>query len=136
MQSPNFNSHQSAYRPKHSTEPALLCTLNKVFHLADNGKSTLLVSLDYSAAFDTIDHILLDRLEHSFGFTGMALTWLQSYLTGRSQFVQLPLPLPLVSRRVLFLGLLLFTIYTSPIAAIASAHSVSQQQYADDTLCP
>ena len=32
-----------------------LCTLDKVFHMADNGKSTLLVSLDYSAAFDTID---------------------------------------------------------------------------------
>ena len=42
------------------------------------------------SAFDTIDHnILLDRLEHSLGFTGTALTWLQSYLTGRSQFVKL-----------------------------------------------
>jgi len=61
MQSPNFSSHQSAYRPKHSTETALLCTLDTVFYLADNGKSTLLVSLDYSAAFDTTDHsILLD----------------------------------------------------------------------------
>jgi len=54
MQSPNFNSHQSAYRPKHSTETALLYTLDK-FQLGDNGKSTLLVSLDYSAAFDAID---------------------------------------------------------------------------------
>ena len=90
MQSPNFNSHQSAYRPKHSTETAMLCTLDKVFHSADNGHSTLLVSLDYSAAFDTVDHsILFDRLKYSFGFTGTACTWLQSYLTGRSQFVKL-----------------------------------------------
>ena len=50
------------------------------------------MSLDYSAAFDIIDHsIFLDRLEHSLGFTGRptALTWLQSHLTGRSQFVKL-----------------------------------------------
>jgi len=86
-----------------------MCTLDKVFHSADNGHSTLLVLLDYSAAFDTIDHsILFDRLKYSFGFTGTAFTWLQSYLTGRSHLLSwatithLPLPLPLVSRRVLF----------------------------------
>ena len=139
-QSPNFNSHQSAYRPKHSTETALLSTLDKVCHSADNGSSTILVSLDYSAAFDTIDHtILLDRLKNSFGFTGNALKWLQSYLTGRSQFVKLgnfsSPPTTVISGvpQGSVLGPLLFSIYTSPIAAIASAYSVSQHQYADDT---
>ena len=48
------------------------------------------MSLDYSAAFDTIDHsVLFDRLKYGFGFTGTALTWLQYYLTGCSQFVKL-----------------------------------------------
>jgi Reverse transcriptase (RNA-dependent DNA polymerase) len=66
--SPNFNQFQSAYRHHHSTETAILSTLDNIFHSSDIGKSTLLVSLDLSAAFDTIDHhILINRLETCFG---------------------------------------------------------------------
>ena len=56
MASHNFNPHQSAYRPYHSTETALLFTLNNCFNALDRGQSTILLSLDLSAAFDTIDH--------------------------------------------------------------------------------
>ena len=49
----------------------------------------MLVLLDLSAAFDTVDYdILLGRLEHRFGITGKALSWLTSYLTDRTQFVK------------------------------------------------
>ena len=49
---------------------------------------TLLVFLDLSAAFDMIDHsVLLRRLETKFGFTGTALEWFKSYLSGRFQQV-------------------------------------------------
>ena len=51
---PSFNSLQSAYLPGHSTETALLLTLNSIYTSADSGQATLLVSLDLSAAFDTI----------------------------------------------------------------------------------
>ena len=54
---------QSTYRPYHSTETALNCTLNNVYQPIDHGEPTLLVSLDLSAAFDTIDDsFLLSRL--------------------------------------------------------------------------
>ena len=88
LASPNFNKHQSAYRPGHSTETALLLLLDNIFHAADSGKSTLLVSLDLSAAFDTIEHsTLLQRLIYSFGVTGTALSWIKCYLTDRNQSV-------------------------------------------------
>ena len=58
---------------------------------ADRGEVTLLCMLNLSAAFDTDDHyILINHLERSFGVNGQALSWIQSFLRGRTQFV-LPL---------------------------------------------
>ena len=66
--SQSFIVSQSAYRRHHSTETALLCILNEVYGKIDPGQSTLLVALDLSAAFDTVEHsVLLTRLECSFG---------------------------------------------------------------------
>ena len=132
--------HILSYRPGHSTETALVQLLDNIYHVADNGKATLLFSLDLSAAFDTIDHsILLHRLAHNFGLTGSALSWVQSYLTGRSQVVRIGCHYSSPSTcfagvpQGSVLGPLLFSIYTSPIAHIAQAHGIQQQQYADDT---
>jgi len=77
----------------HSTETALVQLLDSIYHAADNGKATLLFSLDLSIAFDITDHlILLRRLADSVGLTGFALTWIQS-LIGRSQAATLLTPL-------------------------------------------
>ena len=58
---------QSAYRPNHSTETALLRIVNDLLTAMDNNKICILTLLHLSAAFDTIDHqILLKRLQHSF----------------------------------------------------------------------
>ena len=140
LASPNFNQHQSAYRPRHSTETALLSTLNSIFLSSDSGKSTLLISLDLSAAFDTIDHsILLNRLENSFGLTGFPLAWIRSYITDRYQCVRIGRHASHSVRctsgvpQGSVLGPLLFTVYTSPVANIASSYNIGQQQYADDT---
>jgi len=50
----------------------------------------VLIGLDLSASFDTVDHeILLERLQTEFGVEGMPLTWLRSYLDGRTQYVKI-----------------------------------------------
>ena len=79
---------QSAYRPNHSTETALLSIVNNLLTAMDNNKICILTLLDLSAAFDTIDHqILLTRLQHSFGISGPALSWFSSYLSNRTHAV-------------------------------------------------
>ena len=88
--SSNFNLFQSAHRPHHSTETALILTLDNVFHAADSGSATLLVSLDLSAAFDSIHYnILISRLYSCFGLSGTSLSWISSYLTNRTQSVKI-----------------------------------------------
>ena len=72
---------QSAYRPHHSTETAILKVLSDILLAIDAGNLSALVLLDLSAAFDTVDHsILLRRLEHQLG--SVALEWFKtrSYL--------------------------------------------------------
>ena len=70
---------QSAYRPLHSTETALLRVKNDILRSIDDHKAVALVLLDLYAAFDTVDHtILIQRLEQVFGLEGLVLSWLDS----------------------------------------------------------
>jgi Reverse transcriptase (RNA-dependent DNA polymerase) len=72
-------THQSAYRPNHSTKTAMLRVLSDILQFVDQGDVAVLVLLDLSSAFDTVDHaILLRRLEVLFGLTGPALEWYRS----------------------------------------------------------
>lgn len=78
---------QSAYKAQHSCETALMRIVNDMLKAMDENKVILLALLDLSAAFDVVDHeILLNRLRLQ-GITGDVLTWLESYLSGRTQQV-------------------------------------------------
>ena len=131
---------QSAYKNSHSTETALVRVQNDILCAIDNNESVILLLLDLSAAFDTVDHsILLSRLRDRFGVNGTAAAWFESYLTSRTQFVRvndcrstqrsLERGVPQGS----VLGPLLYLLYTSPIADIIKFHKLQYHLYADDT---
>ncbi len=68
------DDYQSAYRPCHSTETALMKVHSDIMDALDNGCMVVLLMIDLSAAFDTLDHhTLLSRFSHSFGIRGAAL---------------------------------------------------------------
>ena len=81
---------QSAYKKNNSTETLLVRLTNDLLIAADKKSATVLMLLDLSAAFDTVDHsILLKILQREIGITGTALKWFKSFLTGRSQRIRI-----------------------------------------------
>ena len=85
-----YDPLQSAYRKAHSTETALLRIKADMDRILDEGDGVLLVMLDLSACFDTLDHnVLFKRLEEYAVVRGPALEWLKSYLNNRHQSVHI-----------------------------------------------
>ena len=130
---------QSAYRKNHSTETALLCVINAMKVTMDNRQDTALVLIDFSAAFDTINHkIMIQRLCLRYVIVGRALGWLQSYLQNRTQRVvtrDASLNITCLTSGVpqgSVLGPLLFSLYVQPIGDIIRAHGLLFHHYADD----
>jgi hypothetical protein len=137
---PSLSPFQSAYRRLHSTESALLKIQNDLLLSINQQKTSALILLDLSAAFDTIDHkILLTRLSSFYGITGRALDLISSYLSNRSQSVSvnnctsLPSTIHTGVPQGSVLGPLLFSLYTSPISELFVNSPVSYHLYADDT---
>ena len=125
--------YQSAYRPCQSTETAVLKVVNDILLELDN-KKVVLLTLDLSAAFDTVDHkILLDRLSDMYGVQGTV--WFHSYLDNRGQSVvingvksnQHTLEYSIPQRSVM--GLDLYCKYTKPVAGIISQHFIQYHLY-------
>ena len=74
-------AEQSAYKQHHSIEAALTCVCNDILLSLDQGKAVVMVLLDLSTAFDTVDRAtILSRLEYDFSKNENALEWFISYL--------------------------------------------------------
>ena len=83
-----YDPLQSAYKLVHSTESSLVKINYDILSSLDASKCTVLVALDLSAAFDTINHnVLLNRLQYMYGIIGTAFKWFQSYIEQRNNQV-------------------------------------------------
>ena len=135
-----LDRNQSAYRPHNSTETALVLVQNDILKALDRRHGVILILLDMSAAFDTVDcDVLVTRLIQRFGVTGCSIVWIKSYLADRSQSVNInggvsnDMPLAFGVPHGSALGPILFSIYTTPIGDIIRRHQLQFNLYADDT---
>ena len=82
-----IHDNQLGFRKGRSTHMALMILIDKIAKSLENGEWVIGVFLDFSKAFDTVNHdVLLQKLQH-YGIRGSALKWFQSYLSDRCQYV-------------------------------------------------
>ena len=131
---------QSGYRPLHSCETLLLKMFDDISKKIQKDQTVVLILLDLSAAFDTIDHtILAKKLLDDYGISGTALQWLQSYLTNRTYCVKIGDTMSSVMELLFgvpqgsLLGPILFILYTKFLQNIAKRYGLDIQLYADDS---
>ena len=124
-----------------STETALMKVQHDIVRNLECGRSVMLVLLNTSAVFDTINiEKLLSTLVSLFNIGGTALDWFRSYLTGRSQRVVIgssssnEIPIYHGVPQGSVLGPVTFNAYTTPIADICTKNQVLYHRFADDIL--
>ena len=80
---------QFGFRKGYSTEHAILETIDNFKTALDHNMLTCGIFLDFSKAFDTINHQILLSKMFKYGVSGTPFTWYSSYLSGRKQYVKI-----------------------------------------------
>ena len=82
-----LTNSQYGFRCKHSTLHALINATENLYKSIDNKQNTLGIFIDFSKAFDTINHSILIKKLDVYGIRGNLLKLLDNYLSGRQQYV-------------------------------------------------
>lgn len=131
--------NQSGYKQFHSTETLLIKIVDDLLIAFDERKATVVMLLDLSAAFDTVNHgKLLNILHFEIGITGMALNWFRSFITGRSQRIKIGaaeseiITIKFGVPQGSVLGPVLFNLYIRSLYNTVKSLKFAIQGYADD----
>ena len=129
--------YQFGFREKHGTSLALSFLIDNIVSAHEKGQCVLGIFIDFSKAFDTVNHQILYKKLANYGIRGMALNWIKSYLSDRTQFVEfqgvksgnenITCGVPQGS----ILGPLLFLLYVNDI--VKASQEVLTILFADDT---
>ena len=132
-------NYQSAYRQHHSCETSLVKLVNDILWAMEKQLVTVVVILDLSAAFDTVDHdLLLEVLESRFGIVGTARKWYTSYLKPRSFKVSIrsstsqPRQLDYSVPQGSIQGAFLFIAYASTLDLVVQPSGLELNGFADN----